>query len=273
MLEVESYRNWNLMEPLPEEIEAAKAVETAAKKERKLRLPRPPLKDVPSREPHRPLLIRLLRSPLQLTLAVLALTPVVIIAEAAEFKFAGEIKVAFICVIVALIFYYMAYALWTAAGAWFTTQKRLSELLAALLFGAAVVTVMQRLSPDPALDLGRHLFLAFGWSAIGATWAWDRMRVLGVDRQSSRLWLLVCGWLAVPGVMGAAFFMLATVILVLEQFGSRGLPDLRIWLIWYGSSVCVSLAAWPAWRVEMRLREKRKVDGKQKAGKGKGIEN
>ena len=94
------------MELLPEEIEPEQ------KKERKLRLPCPPVKEPHVPEPRRPFLIRMLRSPLNLTLGVMALTPLVVISEATQWKFAGEVKVAFLAVIIALIFTTFIVGVW-----------------------------------------------------------------------------------------------------------------------------------------------------------------
>lgn len=241
------------MQPLPEE------TESATKKVRKLTLPRKPMKEAPEIEPHRPFVIRVLRSPLQLTLAVLAVSPLVFLAEAADWKFAGDLRICFVVMILGLIVYYLCHALFTVGSEWFKTQKRLSELMAMILFGASALTLMQSFSSDPKMDLPQHIFFAFGWAALGGTWAWDRMRILGLKETRSRLWMLVVGWLAVPGIMGATFFMFATVILVLEQISARGMPpaDFRRWLIWYGCSVCVALAGWPALKIEWALSEKR----------------
>lgn len=242
------------MERLPEESEAPKPA-------RKLRLPRRPVNDGPAIEPQRPFVVHLLTSPLHLTLAVLSLAPVVILAEALEWNFAGELKVAFIFIIIGLIFFYIGHAFFTVSSAWFKTQKRLSELMATVLFGASALTFMQAFSPEPAQRLGQHIVFAFGWAVLGATWAWDRMRILGEDAQRARLLLLVKGWLAVPGAIGAVFFIFATVILVLAQTGSGGLRagEMRVWLIWYGSSVCAAMLGWPAFAVELKLREKRRA--------------
>ena len=231
-----------LMNSPPEENDPAE------KKKRKKKLPRPPVKDAPEAEPHRPFVIRLLRSPLQLTLAVLCISPAVIVAQSS--KFASEIKFAYLVLVALLIVYYIGHALFTLGRTWFSTQKSLSELLATFLFASSVMTVLQLLQPGPLDTVIFHLVAAFGWAFIGAAWAWDRMRLLNVERPRSRMWMLVSGWMALPGFL-AAF---AAILFFLASSDLRK-REIRTWLFGIGASVCVSLGAYPALSVELKLRK------------------
>jgi len=246
MRDVKTYvKKWIVMEPPPEEFEPAK------KKARKRTVPRSHTNTEPQVEPHRPFVIRLLRSPLNLTLVVLCLSPMVIVSRGTKFE--AEVRGAYLVLVVALMLYYLGHALFTFGSTWFKTQKRLSELLATIFFGASVLTILQTVRPGPMESLAWNFAIAFGWSFAGATWAWDRMRILGVDASRARLKMLVSGWFALPGAIGA---LVAFVLLILIAGGGVEIRELSSVLTIFGIAAIAALTGIPALQVELKLRKK-----------------
>ena len=104
------------------------------------------------------------------------------------------------------------------------------------------------------------IFAAF----LGSAWGWQTMKRLGEQRPWPRFWLLVRGWLLVPGFAGAFIFLLESIFLViaiiveLAYGSSSGIFSPGFWYAYLGFGAA-SVLALPAMLVEWRIRRDRRL--------------
>jgi hypothetical protein len=170
---------------------------------------------------------------------------------------ADYLKLVAIVLILCCICYFLFSSLMTAIFTIAQPQKHLSELMATVLFGASVLTVITSSVVVTQDNIVRFGMLAFGWALSGSMWAWDRMKLLGISDSRARFIILFKGWLAVPGTLAAVallFFMLAALLLLVCGYADTG--DMKSCLT--GISICLLLSALalPALNVERALRRR-----------------
>ena len=142
-------------------------------------------------------------------------------------------------------------------------QARLSEWLLTFLVPPLLMPILlwvlggslrnhDTVANDPVLAAGLMIGLLL-CALLGSAWAWHALKRLSEQRSLKRVFVMLLGWLLIPGVgCGAIFLLMSLIVLVVGLFGGEVRFSSESLTFYFRAGVTSLLAA-PALVLEWKL--------------------